>query len=584
MTCVSSARTQLYGVILSVALAGGADLSALANDQTPAQRASPQMGSTAGASDGARLAKDVVARMDQAYYRLWHDRVNGFDATYNLAQDGANSGTLQVIFNAMPQDGVHFKIKLEQDNPSAEMLEAALGQAWLHSLLKEFSDAKTVANRVDDSFTLYAKDPREDVSSLTSTVSADYCLLYEYEVLKDLSSNKLQFKVLTLDGKRFVESLRWQHTIVSPGLSGQVFADFEYTYARQERVPFISKLLISFRSRLAGNEVNHAWTLDLKRVAFQKTTPADPVPPADDGPQRPAKVDKVTAQWDELSQEVIAGICRSNIDFGGMITFARSLRCDIDVRITSSLFAPASGTLNYWWEDADDNGLLIGEEIQIEIGYASNPGMRLMMSAIQRSLTLQTATSGGNVFRDHFIKTVRVPEGYKMKLVPTERNKPVNATAKEEKDNLMANRSYDALYLTVSPDFRVQRLRAVKEDADTEMVLSVEHEKVADLWAGSKYYKEVIHAGRSASTESGRCEYVVMDGLPMLRRLTIDLGVLTGQNTVGIRQEYNIRNCKIAWREKPLDARKFVGGEDEEAAFKDKPRKPAVDRDAELFK
>jgi len=72
--------------------------------------------------------------------------------------------------------------------------------------------------------------------------------------------------------------------------------------------------------------------------------------------------------------------------------------------------------------------------------------------------------------------------------------------------------------------------------------------------------------------------------LSMLRRLTIDLGVLTGQNTVGIRQEYNIRNCKIAWREKPLDARKFVGGEDEEAAFKDKPRKPAVDRDAELFK
>ncbi|HSV99362.1 MAG TPA: hypothetical protein VLI39_04265 [Sedimentisphaerales bacterium] len=542
------------------------------------------MGSTAGASEGARLAKDVVARMDQAYYRLWHDRVSGFEATYHLAEDGENLGTIQVIFNATPQDGAHFEIKLEQDNPHAQMLEAVLGQAWLHSLLKEFSDAETVASRVDDSFTLYAKDPREGVSSLTSTVSADYCLLHEYEILKDLSSNKLRFKVLTLDGKRFVESLQWQHTIIGPELSGQVFATFDYTYAPQEQVPFISKLLISFTSHLARNQTEHTWALDLKRVAFRKTAPADPVPPADDRPQRPQKVDKVTAQWDELSQEVIAGICRSNIDFGGMITFARSLRCDIDVRITSSLFALASGTLNYWWEDADDNGLLIGEEIQIEIGYASNPGMRLMMNAIQRSLTLQTATSGGNVFRDHFIKTVRVPEGYKMKLVPTEKNKPVNASAKEEKDNLMANRSYDALYLTVSPDFRVQRLRAVKEDSDTEMVLSVEHEKVADLWAGSKYYKEVIHAGRSAGTKSGRCDYVVMDGLPMLRRLTIDLGVLTGQNTVGIRQEYNIRNCKIAWREKPLDARKFVGGEDEEAAFKDKPQKPAVDRDAELFK
>jgi hypothetical protein len=292
----------------------------------------------------------------------------------------------------------------------------------------------------------------------------------------------------------------------------------------------------------------------------------------------------MTSQWDGLSREVIAGICRTNIDFGAMPTFARSLRCDIDVQITSNLFQPASGTLNYWWQDADDNGLLIGDEIQIETAFASSPQMRLMMKEVERALILQTATAGANVFRDHFIKTAKIPEGYKMRLVPTEKDKPVNERAKEDKSNVLANRGYDVLYLTVSADFRIQRMRADKEGTESEMTLDTEYEKIVGLWAPARYRREIMQAGRRTNSDDMRCEYTMIDGYPTMKKLTIDAGIITSQSTMSMRQEYTVRNCKIAWRDKPLDFTKFVGGEDDEALFKDKPKKPAQDDDAALFR
>ncbi len=375
-----------------------------------------------------------------------------------------------------------------------------------------------------------------------------------------------------------------------PPNRGHLFITYRYTYAHQEGVPFISMLHIDTASRSVEEEIRHQWDLRLKSVAFRRSPAPTPAAPADTGraadatPERPKKPDKMATQWDELSQEVIAGICRTNIDFGGLPTFARSLRCDIDVRITSSLFEPASGTLNYWWEDADDNGLLVGDEIQIETAFTSSPAMRLMMKEVERALILQTATAGANVFRDHFIKTVRIADGYKMKLVPTEKDKPVNQRAKEDKNNLLANRGYDVLYLTVSPDFQIQRMRAVKEDTETEMTLNAGYEKIVGLWAPTKYYREVKQLGRCTSTENMRCEYTMTDGFPTMKKLTIDVGLITSQSTMSMRQEYTVRNSKIAWRDKPLDLTKFVGGEDDEALFKDKPKKPAVDEDAALFR
>ncbi|HNS23156.1 MAG TPA: hypothetical protein PKH24_21850, partial [Sedimentisphaerales bacterium] len=331
-------------------------------------------------------------------------------------------------------------------------------------------------------------------------------------------------------------------------------------------------------------------TVTLKKTAAPTpsqaaATPATGTPRAASAtPERPKKVDKMTSQWDGLSREVIAGICRTNIDFGAMPTFARSLRCDIDVQITSNLFQPASGTLNYWWQDADDNGLLIGDEIQIETAFASSPQMRLMMKEVERALILQTATAGANVFRDHFIKTAKIPEGYKMRLVPTEKDKPVNERAKEDKSNVLANRGYDVLYLTVSADFRIQRMRADKEGTESEMTLDTEYEKIVGLWAPARYRREIMQAGRRTNSDDMRCEYTMIDGYPTMKKLTIDAGIITSQSTMSMRQEYTVRNCKIAWRDKPLDFTKFVGGEDDEALFKDKPKKPAQDDDAALFR
>jgi len=92
---------------------------------------------------------------------------------------------------------------------------------------------------------------------------------------------------------------------------------------------------------MAQAEGDHEWVLELgaspSREPRRRTRAALRVTH-----RAPEEAQQNGTQWDELSQEVIAGICRSNIDFGAMPTFARSLRCDLDVRISSNLFQPAT--------------------------------------------------------------------------------------------------------------------------------------------------------------------------------------------------------------------------------------------------
>jgi len=582
----------LYGVVALAVSAGIAAQPSLGMGQPRAQ-AAPGV-AAAQAVDGEALARNVIAKVDEAYYQLWDDRVIGFDAVYDVNEDGQKLGPLQVHFS-LDADGGHFTSKLQEETDSSQTMYSYFENAWLESLFKSFPTEKGSAFQNQDAFTVFYKDPQESIRSRTLSIAGDYHLGHIYEAGTDLSQNKISYTVQTIDGKHFVESAKRDFAAIMPPNRGQLYATYLYTYARQDGVPFIKTLHIDLSSRSEGTTTEYKWDFTLKSVAIKQAPASAPAqdattPTTDAGgatgatPERPKKVDKMTSQWDELSQEVIAGVCRTNIDFGAMPTFARSLRCDIDVRITSNLFQPASGTLNYWWEDADGNGLLIGDEIQIETAFASSPQMRILMKEVERALILQTATAGANVFRDHFIKTVKIPEGYKMRLVPTEKDKPVNEKAKEDKSNLLANRGYDVLYLTVSPDFRIQRMRAVKEGTESEMTLDAEYEKIVGLWAPSRYHREIVQAGRRTNSDDMRCEYTMIDGYPTMKKLTIDAGIITSQGSMSMRQEYTVRNCKIAWRDKPLDASKFVGGEDDEALFKDKPKKPAADEDAALFR
>ena len=284
-------------------------------------------------------------------------------------------------------------------------------------------------------------------------------------------------------------------------------------------------------------------------------TPDKPAPAKEkDAPERPVKVDKAAAEWDELSQQIIAGVCRSNIDFGGMVGYARSFRCELDIRVSSALFQPATGTLSYWWEDADDNGLLVGDEIQVEIATASNPAMRGSSSAIKNALILQTATAGGNVFRDHYVQSVRTPDGYKMKLVPARKDKPVKADAKADKDDLIANRGYDAMYLTVSGDFRVTRTARCSTRPPKPSWSSISSTK------GSPTSGPTAATTRRFSKPAARSASRTADAntppstaFRCCAGLTITSGITTPQGTVGMKQEYTVRDPKVAWRDKPLD-------------------------------
>ncbi len=203
MRTVLLLRDRLCIVILSIAAASGAVQPLLGMGQPPTQGDNPQATADTPATEtteGAALAKDVIARMDQAYYRLWQDRVTGFDAVYDVNEDGLKLGTLQVLFT-VDANGGHFKSKLQEDSPTAQTLRAMLENAWLESLFKTFSTGKASASRTGDSFRIYYREPQEDIRLRTLTISNDYRLEHEYEAGKDLSSDKLEFTVQTIDGK-----------------------------------------------------------------------------------------------------------------------------------------------------------------------------------------------------------------------------------------------------------------------------------------------------------------------------------------------------------------------------------------------
>jgi len=78
-----SGRTLCSVVLLMVAANGGIQ-PLLGMGQFPVQENIPQAAPGAAATEGERLAKEVVAKLDQTYYRLWQDQVSGFDAIYDV--------------------------------------------------------------------------------------------------------------------------------------------------------------------------------------------------------------------------------------------------------------------------------------------------------------------------------------------------------------------------------------------------------------------------------------------------------------------------------------------------------------------
>jgi hypothetical protein len=233
-------------------------------DERPANPPAAVGAPAAQTADPEALAKDVIARLDEAYYQLWDDRVTGFDAVYDVNEDDRTVGTLRVLFS-MDANGGHFQPKLQKETPSSQIMCGFFEDAWLESLFKSFPAEKGIATRNGDTFNLFCKDPSQDIRSRTLSVSADYRLTYVYEAGTDLSQNKLTYKVQTVDGRHFVESLKRDFATIMPPNRGHLFLTYLYTYARQDGVPFISGLQIDATSRSAEEEIGYRWDLKLLR-------------------------------------------------------------------------------------------------------------------------------------------------------------------------------------------------------------------------------------------------------------------------------------------------------------------------------
>ncbi|MDQ7778594.1 MAG: Ig-like domain-containing protein [Planctomycetota bacterium] len=282
---------------------------------------------------------------------------------------------------------------------------------------------------------------------------------------------------------------------------------------------------------------------------------------------------KTGGSWDPVSREVIPKIMEKNGDTASIVRYVSAISCRIDLEITSSTFpGTAQGVLSYRWKDADNNGILSPNEIDIETEYVSMEGMGLVMGEFRRALENETTQNTFNVFKSHNVTTVKTDEGYKMKL------KPKSA-------ELVKRLGYSVLYVTIANDFRITKLRA-KDDSGGEANIELKHQKAGDIWliAGSSKRTD---SGDGATTEEARTNvYAEVNGIPVISQIAIDTAVSTAMGAVTVRQVCTFRDWEVVKRDKPLSV--LTGGFDkDEEAFKNptKPDKPKTtkDPDEELF-
>jgi WD40 repeat protein len=272
---------------------------------------------------------------------------------------------------------------------------------------------------------------------------------------------------------------------------------------------------------------------------------------------------KVTrGSWDELSQQVIPRIVEKTLDFGSIVRQVRKVNCKIDVSIRMNVLnAPLSATVSYGWEDANDSGTLSGEEIEIETERTSTPTMAPLMKELKTQLEIQTIGSGANLFEITDAKTVKVPEGYKMRLQPI---------ANKDIQKLLG---FSVAYATISEDFRPTQIRA-KDDAGGETITQLKYVQRGDLWMAAGYHRTIT--GGTTKTEEDRTDrYAEKDGVPVLSQVTIDTSVLTLSGVVTAHSEYSVRDWKIEKRAQPIGGpnvaaagRKAEGEDEDEKLFK----------------
>ncbi len=477
--------------------------------------------------EGKKLAKEVVEKVSESYYNV-AKHTPGFEAVYTVEEDGRAAGKINISADFTRQDPLSAKFEGELKNKKMnDSIEIMVQSAWV-PLYGPLRPGNPTATRSEDGFLISDQAPPSNFVEAHMVVSADHRLKQKGMVHKNGAKVDYIYRVQTVDGKHFVESM--DSRTVSPPVT--LTNSFVYTYARREGVAIIKRLDLT-RVQIdadAGEKEQAKCLVNLDNVTFKKAAAPIEVEVEVEVPPIGAEAD-----WDDLSRQVIAGVIENTLDFTSAVLYLESASCTIDIVVTVQGMAPSRGTISYSWEDVDLDGALTEAEVSTQIESVSDWVMRQNIQGIDNVLKGLATSCGLSLFLQRSVTAQRTRQGYQLTLKTQTGDPPVN--------------------VMVTEDFRMTRgwTKALNK---AELVTAYRY-AVAD---GKKLLTGMTltttpESGAFGTTDRWTLEYVWMDGVPLLSEANIISTTSSIAGAFQSRRKFTMRDWKVTKREQPLRLR-----------------------------
>jgi hypothetical protein len=255
-------------VTLAVALLGAG----------PAAAPKPEI-SVPKSDEAAKLAQDLVGRLDTAYFSFARQNAPHFAATFAVKKDGAEAGVLRAAWDALKGE---LTVTAEASVPEGlrEQVEQ-LAQAGLdEALLSYYSGPGVYAVESPGGFRVSDYSSKiEGLTSQTLTISKDLTRIHVLARFADGSERESVMEGRDAQGRLYLEKL----TVLlrAAGRAEQRY-EYAFTYAKAGKYPFVRQATLT--ESAAG--VKTTWTFTANEPTFTETVLATPPQPLGGGRPR----------------------------------------------------------------------------------------------------------------------------------------------------------------------------------------------------------------------------------------------------------------------------------------------------------
>ena len=473
--------------------------------KTKTKTKSDESSTAAGAE--TKLGKEVMGKVNKSYYRLWRNTL-AFDAYYLIEKDGTKAGNLTIHW----EDGKKVKAKFDGDIGQEDinnLVNLHIAEVFEDALFRDYQTQRKTAKKSGENFIIKdtSRDEKNSQEEHFIVVSKDYKILQNV-IKTPIGDTEINYQVETQDGLHYVKSIEWK----TNGPEGDLISKYDLTYKREKGRVIISKanVYIKFTSEdFEGEEIKEykfLIKLDTGKKAVFKDPPTRTAEGEKEGEieiEGGEEIDvagggELPAGWDQLTKQVIPALYEANLDVSAMIRMVKKASCTITAYITPPGSSTSAVVLSYAWEDADDDGRLTADEINIETKSASDTIGKTSAPALREQIENELLNEGLNAMMGAVVKTRKTPEGYTM----------VVESGKPEIQSISANISND--YRTTKTRIRLKPPKGGTIDTITEFTYT----KFGDKWLKTGSKETTTASGKEVVTTM-TYKYDMSTGAPL---------------------------------------------------------------------